>query len=432
MSGRVKIRSKVVKATLQNKDVVDMFQGVLGGGEGAAALPITHPKFLRMRNHANRFVLLLETLGRAEMMEKFPAQRDQLRGYAEALRAQFDGSFRAPDFTPWLSGAAAASTSAGVVGSAYEPTAEDYARVPPEVVADFVEQFNAVKGCSLVNTIIVACKNLIAHKKSLQDPKALRDKFLVRGAGMTFAPLPDLPLNFKQMYISDLMTADNRQLVIMALHKMLTIGHDMYEAVSSPDVNVDEFVTVILSSISEVKKHIPRCDQAFNKIIESVDMLKGNFGGYYKDFTASGNPTIIMENFVLDVSKNTKSSPQVTAQFRRIISHYRTLASQQKSHPKLQSLFQQVDANFQELERRSKKADAEEDDEDEEDGAGAAAAEGADDMDAAASSAALSDLLKSTMAEFGAAVGAAGGGKGLADELDEDESSEEDFVRVDP
>jgi hypothetical protein len=141
---------------------------------------------------------------------------------------------------------------------------------------------------------------------------------------------------------------------------MYTIGHDVYEAVSAPDVDVSEFVGVIMSSIGEVKKHIPRCDQAFQKIIESVDLLKGNFNGYYKDYTASGNPTIIMENFVLDVSKNTKSSPAVTAQFRRIITHYRKLASQQASHPKLQSLFAQVDANFQELENKSKEADAEE------------------------------------------------------------------------
>jgi hypothetical protein len=106
-----------------------------------------------------------------------------------------------------------------------------------------------------------------------------------------------------------------------------------------------------MGSIEEVKKAIPRCDQAFQKIIDSISLLKGNFSNYYKDFTISGNPTIIMENFVLDVSKNTKSSPTVMAQFRKIISHYRKLASQHASNPKLQSLFSQVDANFKELEK---------------------------------------------------------------------------------
>src|SRR5690606_16079398 len=116
-----------------------------------------------------------------------------------------------------------------------------------------------------------------------------------------------------------------RQYLMVVLHKLYAIGHDVYEAVSAPDVNVNDFVEVIMGSIGDVQKHIPRCDAAFKKIIESVDLLKGNFGDYYKDFTASGNPTIIMENFVVDVSKNTKSSPAVTAQFRRIIAHYRKL-----------------------------------------------------------------------------------------------------------
>ena len=114
---------------------------------------------------------------------------------------------------------------------------------------------------------------------------------------------------------------------------------------------------VIISSLDDVKKHIPRCDEAFDKIRESVGLLKGNFGGYYKDYVASNNPTIIMENFVLDVSKKTESSPKVTGQFRRIISHYRKLASQQAQHPKLRTLFEQVDKNFSALEKESRVAD---------------------------------------------------------------------------
>ena len=357
MSGRPKIKSKVVKATLANKDVLDMFQGVLGTSEGSATLSITHPKYLRIQGHIDRFIRLLTVLHGSAVMALFPGPKEHLGGYVDALRKQFGASFVAPDFTPWLSPPAAAAASAGI--EAYMTTTEDYAKIPPEVVAQFSEVFAAAKKCNIVNTVIVACKNLVAHKKSLGDQAALKDRFLTKGAGMTFAPLPDLPqVNFKQIYIDDRLTPSDKEFVLVVLHKMYTIGHDVYEAVSSPDVDVSEFVEVIMSSIDEVKKHIPRCDQAFQKIIESVDLLKGNFDGYYKDYTASGNPTIIMENFVLDVSKNTKTSPAVTAQFRRIIAHYRKLASQQGSHPKLQSLFAQVDANFQELEKKSKEADA--------------------------------------------------------------------------
>jgi hypothetical protein len=348
MSGRVKIKSKVVKATLANKDVLDMFHGVLGTSEGATTLSITHPKYLRIQSHVDRFIRLLTALKESRLMSLFPGPKEHLDGYTAALRGQFAASFNAPDFSPWVVPDPGAEA----------PGAAKYAQVPAEVVAQFNEVFAAAKKCSVVNTVIVTCKNLVTHKKSLADSTALKDRFLTKGAGMTFCPFPDLPqLNFKQIYIDDRLSPGDKEFVLIVLHKAYTIGHDLYEAVSAPDVDVSEFVEVIMSSIGEVKKHIPRCDQAFQKIIESVDLLKGNFNGYYKDYAASGNPTIIMENFVLDVSKNTQSTPTITAQFRRIIAHYRKLASQQASHPKLQTLFQQVDANFQELEKKSKEAD---------------------------------------------------------------------------
>jgi hypothetical protein len=428
MAGRPQIKSKVVKATLANKDVLDMFQGVLGTSEGAGALPVIHPKYLRIRTHIDRFIRLLTALRDSALMGRFPGPKAHLEEYVAALGGQFVASFNAPDL------------GEGV----------DYGRVSPELARQFGEAFQAAKKCNLVHMAIVTCKNLVPHKKSLEDPKALKDRFLVKDAGMTFAPLPDLPqLNFRQIYIGDLSPSE-KEFVMMVLHKLLTITHDVYEAVSSPDIDVNEFVDVIVSSIGEVKKHIPRCNEAFKKIEESVDLLKGNFGGYYKDYTASGNPTIIMENFVLDVSRNTKTSPQVTAQFRRIIAHYRKLASQQASHPKLQSLFQQVDANFQELERKSRDADAGGDDSDTDSSnesaspdeaaptaAGpaattgpAAAAAATTDAPTAAGPSAKSRRKKRAKgrarARAAAAAGAKPSGEGLADEFDKEPLPEED------
>jgi hypothetical protein len=138
----------------------------------------------------------------------------------------------------------------------------------------------------------------------------------------------------------------------MVLHKLYKISHDVYDVMSSPDIDVNEFIQVIMASLDDVKKHIPRCGEAFDLIASSVNLLQNNFDDYYKDYVASNNPTIIMENFVLDVSQKAKSSPRIAAQFRRIITHYRKLAAQQASNPKLQSLFQQVDKNFQELEKK--------------------------------------------------------------------------------
>ena len=346
MAGRVKIRSKVVKATLANKDVLEMFQGVLGTSEGGtAALAVAHPKYVAMSTHTDRFVRLLSALASSTPLAYWPDMRAALVTYAATLRAAHTSAFPPFDF--------------GVAqGGRLTLAPADYTRVSAAEAAAFARVFDAAKKCVVVNTAVITCKNLVPHKKSLQDLSQLGDRFLTRAGGLTFAPLPDLPdVNLRRVYGDTRLTAGERQYLLAVLSKMYHVTHDVYEAVSAPDVDVDEFVSVIMSSIGEVKKHIPRCDQAFDKIVESVGLLKGNFGSYYKDFTASGNPTIIMENFVLDVAKNTKATPAVTAQFRRIIGHYRKLASEQSSNPKLQSLFAQVDANFSELERASRSAD---------------------------------------------------------------------------
>jgi hypothetical protein len=346
MSRAPRIKSKVVRATLNNKDVLSMFQGFIGADDSASAsLATTYPKYLRIRTHSSRFLRLLELTLASELMRLFPGPAEHLGAYVNALQLQCTAAFSAPDLSSYI----VAATDGGK---------DDYGQVPPDVATSFAGVFATVKSCNLVNTIIVTCKNLVAFKKSLQTASDLKDRFLTKVAGLTLCPLPDLPqLNFKQIYNDDRLIPTDREFVLTVLHKLYTISHDVYEAVSAPDVDVGEFVDVIMSSISQVRKNIPRCDQAFDKIVESVDLLKGNFTGYYRDYIASSNPTIIMENFVLDVSKNTKSSPVVTTQFKQIIMHYRKLASQQASHPKLQSLFQQVDKNFQELESKSAAAD---------------------------------------------------------------------------
>ena len=63
------------------------------------------------------------------------------------------------------------------------------------------------------------------------------------------------------------------------------------------------------------------------------------------------NQMTIMEDFVLDVAKNTRADPQTTRQFREIINFYRKQASMQVKNPQLKALFEKVDANFKKLDR---------------------------------------------------------------------------------
>ncbi|GFR90041.1 protein H339R, partial [Elysia marginata] len=349
MSKRGKIKSKTVQSTINNKDIMELFRGAIGAGEGADLnIKIVYPKYLKIVEHCTRYLCLLGALRDSAVMKHFPTETKHLVGYVSSLRKQAAELFAAPNF------AALHPSDHSQPGG----LSVDYQAITEAENNAFAEVYKAIKHSNLVNTVVVTCKNLIPHKKALQASTTLHDRFLVRSAGLSFAPLPGLPaVNFKQIYISDRLSPQDRQFVLITLHKMFTISHDVYEAMTLPDIDVDEFVQVIIGSLDEVKKRIPRCEEAFDKIRDSVDLLKGNFKGYYRDYVASNNPTIIMENFVLDVSRATKSSPKVTAQFRRIIGHYRKLAAQQAHHPQMQSLFAQVDKNFQELEQRSRKAD---------------------------------------------------------------------------
>jgi hypothetical protein len=367
---RGRIKCKVVESTIQNKDVLDMFHEVLGTGDKVDLnLGVVYPKYLAIRDHCGRFIRLLEALGQAPCLEAAPGGREAISAYAAKLRADHAEAFAAADLaaahppTPL-------EAATGLVARLDQVTFEEYSA--------FAEVYRGVKGCGLVNAIVVTVKNLLPHKGSLKDRAKLRDRFL-KASGSTLSPLPDLPeLNFKQLYISDRLSAGDRSFLLMILHKLYTVGHDVYEAVLAPDVDVQQFVQVILSSLEDVKRAIPRCDEAFDKIRESVGLLEGNFDGYWKDCVASGNPTIIMENFVLDVSKNTRASPKITAQFRRIIGFYREQAKTKADNPKLRTLFQQVDKNFQELERQSREApEGEPSDSEEEEAGGGSDAEAA-------------------------------------------------------
>lgn len=348
MAGRVKIKSKVVKSTLENKDVIDMFQGVLGtSGEGSATLSIAHPKYVRIMEQSERFIKTISMFSVSRIITLFPDAQQGLAVYLSALKSQHAESFKAPDLDLYVKKRSELEVTMDVP--------KDYTDVPPAIAVEFQKVFNKIKTCNIINMILVTCKNLVRHKKHIMHSEQLKGDFILRIAGNKLCPLPDLPeVNFRTMYIDDRLTPQDKNFLLLILNKLYTVSHDVYEAVSAPDIDVKEFVKVIMSSISEIKKQIPRCEQAFQKIIDSVGLLQNNFDGYYKDFVASNNPTIIMENFVIDVSKSTNASPKVTAQFRQIIGYYRKIASQQASNPKLQSLFKQVDKNFQELEKNTK------------------------------------------------------------------------------
>jgi len=100
--------------------------------------------------------------------------------------------------------------------------------------------------------------------------------------------------------------------------------------------------------LSVVRKQIPRCDDAFNKIESSIGLLKGNFDRYYKDFVQSGNPGVIIEQFVGDVAKSAEADRKITRQFRQIITFYRKKIQSvnPKDNPQIPKIFGMIEEDF--------------------------------------------------------------------------------------
>lgn len=177
------------------------------------------------------------------------------------------------------------------------------------------------------------------------------EKFILRAEGVSVEIFNFTRMNFKSLLGSVDEKMRNYILIFLQMvYKKCTEG---YKISTSPDIDVSKFSEVLVRSINDIRKHIPRCDKAFDKIEESVKLLQTNFDGYYKDFIQSQNPGIIIENFVLDVAQDSNADPQTTLQFRKIINFYKDhMKKQNIKDPKIQKLFDMLGQNLDVLEKK--------------------------------------------------------------------------------
>jgi hypothetical protein len=233
-----------------------------------------------------------------------------------------------------------------------------------------------------VQVAVTTCRHLTPYKRNLTDrekgeeakSRELSDSFLL-AAGSKICPIDGCPaFNAKGLYMSlngallryratDPERAARleiaKKMVLMCLHKIYTITFAVYEGFLMPDIDPEEFTEVIAQSIDKVQGQIPRCREAFEQIRKSTDMLKENFEGYYHDYAASNDPTIILQNYVKDVSTKTRGSAKIAGQFRKIIAHYRKLAGAKANDPRIAGLMGKVNSSFQAMEKADRRADEE-------------------------------------------------------------------------
>lgn len=293
------------------KEISKMFQEMLGIGEDDTALDvqIIFEKYEKLQTQLKRYIKLIDLILISKAIQYYSFIERPLREYQNVICKHFDTLF--------------------VINNLDELQKLSIKSLSEEQQETIKNTYKKLKNSVLIESIMVTCKNLVNYSDSLDSIELLSDTFLLAMPGDRFCPINGAEqVNFKLLYCNEQLSDKDRDFLLKILHKMYIISYEVYDLISSPDINVDEFVEIIMISIKDVRKKIPRCDAAFNKIINAVGLLRNNFNGYYKNFVATNNPSIIMESFITDVSKETPNpSPILAAQFTRIIAYYNKIAA---------------------------------------------------------------------------------------------------------
>lgn len=193
--------------------------------------------------------------------------------------------------------------------------------------------------------IIVTGSNLSLYKKHISDATNLDDSFIKREPGLELQPLAFTTLDLKVIWISENITDKAKKFVLSILRHTYNIGIELYDIITSPDVDIKKFSKILVDSIAKMKKQIPRCDKAFAIIENSVTMLEDNFKTYFRGSVEACNPSIIIESFIVDISTAQKANASVAAEFRRIVMFLKEKSSA-NTDPKIKKLFGMLNTQF--------------------------------------------------------------------------------------
>lgn len=342
----MKTKLKKVKISLaNNKDVADLFNQMLG--TGATNLNIAYPRYQHMKSLSERIVAVFELFVNSDLMriEQLKESHDDIVAFCKNARNYINAWFSF-DLSAW---------------------ALDFSAAPQNIREEFGAQYEAAKKSNIVRDLISIADKLHPYRSNFIDDHKLNHHFVADISGVDWSPFP-FDLNLKQLFCMQL-TPAMIELTMLVLCKTYHHSFALYENLRAPDIDIDQFIEIITSSLRELQRRpeLNRCEKAFKKIHDSVQLLKTNFADYYRDFIDTKDNMIIMENFILDVSNNTKADPQLTSQFRKIIMYYKDLAKQSpnnQNNEKLNAVFEalsdkfkMMDQNFDNLGNSTRRGD---------------------------------------------------------------------------
>lgn len=201
---------------------------------------------------------------------------------------------------------------------------------------------------------IIKISNVLAPNKYFLEKNSL--SFIKESGVYEYQIFPFNNFNIKGLYLTHDVSSHMDGVLCSCLFKSFTFGKDLYDVLSSPDIDVSQFKYIMMDAMEKIKVHpeLHRCKDAFKVIEDSLDLFDNNFGSYYKDFAESGDNTIIMQNFINDIigNESIKAKPRLIGQFNKIMNVYRKINAQRpKRNAKQDELFDFLGAHAENLKK---------------------------------------------------------------------------------
>jgi hypothetical protein len=323
MSSKLKEIRKVIGD--KNSNMNDMFQEMLGVKDADPYIII--PKFVKSRNLIRQIYKILKQLSSFQALrDDYPETitgLNEIDCYTEKIKDNiyFDDN--------------------------KEDLEETYSKLNKEEINNL---YKKLKENSYIKQLIALCGKMKQYSKSFENIEDLKDNFILQEIGLTFYIFPFSTLDLKLLWSNKNIKPIVKKYILTILHKLYKSLFELYKIITSADVDIEQFSSVLIMALGELKKHpqLHRCKNAFKRIEQSVSLLKENFDQYFRDSVASSNVYIMLENFICDVSNTGNNNTAILREFRMIIQYMKEMGEKtgRNKDPNIKNLFNTLNSHY--------------------------------------------------------------------------------------
>jgi hypothetical protein len=329
------VKMKQIKKIMGGADLSGMFEEMMGVKDGDPA--IITPKFVKTRNIIRHLCKVLTQFASfAPLRNDFPNLTPALDDIQKFVDTVKEDTYVKTD---------------------NEEKEEQYSSFTKEEINNL---YRKLKDSNSVRSFIVMCNSLGKHKKSFIDPTQLQEQFVNQEPGLDFIIFEFSRLDLKPLWASDKITSVVKRYILSVFATLYKHSHELYDVITSPNADTEQFIGVLLEGIDKLKKHpeLNRCKNAFRRIEESIELLRTKFTEYYRDSLISENPQMMVTNFIVDVSNQSGNNSRLTREFGHLIRfmHKASQKSGRAMDPQVKAIFKMVNRNFELMERKTRMA----------------------------------------------------------------------------